>query len=227
MINKIKVEGVDNDTILWRYMDLSKFVALLSMESIWLARADTFLDKNEGKFHLEMQETLRKAYGKFRITGNALIKNEDDFQRYLIHNSYLSCWHENNHENMVMWEIYSQKKEAIAIKTTVRDLIGSLDLSNFKRNFFELKLSKVDYTPSEQIKGSLKYSSPFFVKRPHFSFESEVRLFLSSYSSFQPTIKTPLGYNFKLDLIERNHDNQWSYNQDKSGIKGLSIFFLL
>ena len=101
-----------------------------------------------------------------------------------------------------MWEIYGQSKEAIAIKTTVGNLVNSLDISKYKRNFIEFTLAKVDYTPSEQITGKLSYSAPFFIKRPHFRYESEVRLFLSSYSGCEPTMDTPIGYSIPIDLAE-------------------------
>lgn len=43
---------------LWRYMDLTKLISLLDKKAIWLARADTFADKQEGFFPDEMQARL-------------------------------------------------------------------------------------------------------------------------------------------------------------------------
>ncbi len=99
-----------------------------------------------------------------------------------------------------MWEIYSQTKDAIAIKTTAHNLVNSLDITQYRKKFIEFILSTVDYRPSKEIKGKLKYSSPFFIKRPHFKYESEARLFLSSYSSYKPNLETPLGYIVPIDL---------------------------
>ena len=123
----LKVRNLNNETVLWRYMDLSKFVSLLSKKSLWLARADTFKDQSEGKFHFEMRETLKEAYKKFIFHKDDMVEDENDFQNFLIKNAYISCWHKNDHENMAMWEIYSQSTEAVAIKTTVQDLVSSIN----------------------------------------------------------------------------------------------------
>ncbi len=202
----LNIKNIEKNVILWRYMNLSKFVSLLSTKSLWLARADTFKDQSEGEFHLEMRETLEEAYKNFDLYENDKIKNENDFQNYLIKNAYINCWHKNDHENMVMWEIYSQAAEAVAIKTSVGDLVSSIDSSPYRKKIMEFLLGEVDYTPSEQIKGKLTYTAPFFIKRPHFAYESEVRIFLSSYSSLFPSLETPLGYSIPINLEEGIHE---------------------
>ena len=55
-------ENLANDQILWRYMDLAKFVSMLESNALWLARADSFPDKHEGKFPDEMRKLIEKAY---------------------------------------------------------------------------------------------------------------------------------------------------------------------
>ena len=42
----------------WRYMDLAKLISLLEKKAIWLARADTFMDRHEGRFPDEMRTGL-------------------------------------------------------------------------------------------------------------------------------------------------------------------------
>jgi len=66
MFNRIITENMDEETVLWKYMDLSKFLSLLSQKSLWLARADTFKEQHEGKFHLEMEQTLNQFYAKHK-----------------------------------------------------------------------------------------------------------------------------------------------------------------
>lgn len=39
-------EDLKEDQILWRYMDLAKFVSMLEQNALWLARADTFKDQH-------------------------------------------------------------------------------------------------------------------------------------------------------------------------------------
>jgi hypothetical protein len=38
----------DDDTILWRYMDLAKFISLLKDKTLYMTRADMFEDPFEG-----------------------------------------------------------------------------------------------------------------------------------------------------------------------------------
>ena len=112
---------------LWRYMDLSKFISLIEKKSLWLARANTFRDKHEGRFPDQMRMIIEKAYNDFEKApndsnenSNSVVKDADDFQDYLLNNTFICCWHKSFHENMIMWEIYGKDENAIAIQTTVK-----------------------------------------------------------------------------------------------------------
>lgn len=101
-------ESLDEALRLWRYMDLAKLVSLLDTKAIWLARADTFRDKHEGRFPDEMRALMEKAYETFPADDPSPVKDAEDFQDYLLKNTFLSCWHKNIDENMAMWEIYGR-----------------------------------------------------------------------------------------------------------------------
>lgn len=194
---------INDDTVIWKYLDISKFISLISKKSLWLARVDTFKDEHEGVFPIEMKQTLNKIYEEFEKNGKTKdgpIKNTSDFQQYLIKNAYINCWHLNLDENMVMWEIYGKTENSIAIRTTVKDLKDSLskkDLKKFKHN---IAFEPVIYEKPDNVPGRLTYQSPFFIKRPHFHFEKEVRLFLSTYSTKRPTIDTLVGHEISINL---------------------------
>lgn len=185
-------EGLDPDQKIWRYMSLAKFVSMLAQKSIWLARADTFCDKREGRFPDEMLEIIEKAYEGFPEDDPSPVKDAADFQDYLVKNTFISCWHGNLDENMVMWEIYGQRENAVALQTTVGRLWNSIDCSRLPGNF--LILDKVEYARADQIPGVLRYERCFFIKRPHFQFEKEVRISLDTYDRGNPTKATPDGY---------------------------------
>lgn len=123
---------LDNHEKLWRYMDLSKFISLIEKKAIWLARADTFRDKHEGRFPDEMKSTTEKekAYQSFEVDARSLVKDADDFLDYLQKNTFVSCWHKNFDENMVMWEIYGRDTNAVAIQTTVERLKESVAVTS-------------------------------------------------------------------------------------------------
>lgn len=188
----LKVDGLDNRAILWRYMDIAKFISMLEQNAIWLARADTFGDKHEGQFPDEMREYTKKAYEGFDDSDNFPVKDANDFQDYLIKNTFISCWHHNLEENMVMWEIYGRDKNAVAIQTTVEDIVNNVEPSALLGH--SLIFKDVIYKNADEISGVLLYEDCFFRKRRHFSFEKEVRISLDTYSPLSPTKDTPKGY---------------------------------
>ena len=118
-MNKISLKvdaNLGNKQILWRYMDLSKFISLLSTKSLWLAKSNTFKDQQEGKFPSVMQQELDAIYETFGEDKNSKIQNAKDFKRFLCSNAFISCWHKNAEENMVMWEIYGHDTNLVAIQ---------------------------------------------------------------------------------------------------------------
>ena len=206
MYSEIGDELNDNQK-LWRYMDLSKFISLIEKESLWLARADTFRDKHEGRFPDEMRTIIKKAYDGFNDDSNSVVKDADDFQDYLRKNTFISCWHKNFDENMIMWEIYGKDTNAIAIQTTVKKILVPIDKLETTPYFMHsLMLKNVIYKRADEIKGALPYEECFFIKRPHFDFEKEVRISLDTYCRINPTKNTPLGHYLPVvinELIEK------------------------
>ena len=198
---ELKVEdSLSLDTKLWRYIDLAKFVSLLDSGALWLARSDTFRDQSEGRFPSEMRTAIQKAYEKLGEKTDSPINGVEDFQEYLCRNAYVSCWHKNVDENMIMWELYGRDSNAVSIQTTVGKIKSNI--SNIKSEGLEFDLKSVQYSKPEDVKGKISYSAPFFIKRPHFNFENECRIFLSTYSAFSPNKDTPLGVSVKLNVFE-------------------------
>lgn len=72
-------------------MDIPKLVSILYTKGIWLARADTFKDKHEGKIPDEMRAILESVYEKFDDKEKIHVKNVDDFQDYLVKNTFIRC----------------------------------------------------------------------------------------------------------------------------------------
>lgn len=225
MKHKIIRKNLDDNEILWRYMDLPKFLSLLSSKSIWLARSDTFKDKREGLFHSAMRSELDRIYAELERNGqiprDAQIKNSSDYQRYLSDNTYISCWHKNAAENMVMWEIYGQSENSVAIKTTVERLENSFDLTAVYRYALEFALDEVQYIEHDSAPSESNPRQPFFLKRSHFSFEKEARLYLFARDQ-KSRGESPSGYNININinsLIESVYvhpdSEEWFFNSIK------------
>lgn len=200
----LKIEkSLSDDTKLWRYIDLSKFVSLLDSKALWLARSDTFRDQREGQFPPEMRKAIEEAYEKLPKKEDSPIQNADDFQEYLCKNAYVSCWHKNVDENMVMWELYGRDSNSVAIQTTVGKLKSNI--SKIDSGGLEFHLKNVRYSSAEDLEGKFNYTTPFFIKRPYFSFEQEARILLSTYSAINPNKHTPIGkaIELKIEAIEK------------------------
>ena len=80
----LKANGLENDVVLWRYMDVGKFISMLQKEIIWLARADAFVDKHEGRFPEEMRGYIEKAYENMPSNDESPVRDAIDFQDYLV-----------------------------------------------------------------------------------------------------------------------------------------------
>ncbi len=221
----LEIEDLNKGMILWRYMNLAKFVSMLAKRAIWLARADTFGDKHEGRFPDKMRNYIEKAYEDYEDENDdSPVKDASDFQDYLVKNTFISCWHHNLDENMVMWEIYGKELESVAIQTTVDDLDRSVDASVLSGH--SLILKNVEYQNSDEIKEILHYEECFFRKRKHFSFEREVRISLDTYSGLNPTKDTPYGYTLPMQpnilinkVLLHPDSSKWFYDAVKSIMK--------
>lgn len=213
-------------------MDVSKLLSLLHKKSLWLARTDTFKDKKEGVFHDAMKQELSLIYKELNTKNSsnlAGIKNEDKFQEFLSDNTYINCWHKNINENMVMWEVYGQTENSVAIKTTAKKLKDSFNLNTVMKFALEVALDEVSYLNHEDAPAESNYRQPFFIKRPHFSFENEVRLYLMARER-KTRANSPLGYEIPVDLsilIEEIYvhpdSKSWFFESIKDLVKKYNI----
>lgn len=139
-----------NDAVLWRYLDLARYLDLLIKEQLFFPCASILEDPFEG-----MYRTSNKAYAA-RTSNNVLV---------------ISSWHHNTEENYAMWKIYAQGSAGLAIQTTCEHLQNS-----FHKTDKPVWIGKVNYYDEEHppVTGSQLYT-PFLYKRSVFAFENEVR----------------------------------------------------
>jgi len=171
-------EILDKSIKIWRYMDFTKFISLLSTSSLYFARADSFGDPFEGSWTnldlVEREDRINKAVADGVGSEEAAYQ----FRRLMEfqpRNVAISCWHENEDESATMWKLYLQSNKGIAIQTT---------LESFKKSFGDIKedlfLGRVHYInyANEKFKGDLETDSicrPFAHKRKGFKHEKEIR----------------------------------------------------
>ena len=182
----------DQDTIVWTYLDLSKFLDLLLSQKLFMSRSDKFEDQYEGTFSEPTFEEIKKLS----------IDNPDFLNYYKTHREKvaISSWHINEYESYAMWQIFTQNSEGLAIQSTIGRLQRSLVAeTNLKQYIGEVNY--IDYKKEHIPFDDMFF--PFLFKRKSFQYEREVRIITDIGES---DIKINEGLKINIDinqLIER------------------------
>lgn len=153
------------DTIVWKYLDLSKFLDLLLAKKLFMSRSDKFEDQYEGTFSEPTFEEIK------RLSEN----NPEFLDFYKTHREkvVVSSWHINEYESFAMWQIFTQNSEGLAIQSTIGRLQKALEVEkNFKQYIGQVNYIdyKKEYIPFDDM------FFPFLFKRKSFQYEREVRI---------------------------------------------------
>lgn len=188
------LEGPSNpNSLVWRYMDVSKLVALLQDKALYFARADSFEDPFEGSLPRRVREEYEHnavaRAGVGSLTKEDLLKSWIDTHRQLLQQVYISCWHMSEHESAALWSIYGKSNDAVCIQTTYAKLAALLP-SQVEAGL----VTYIDYD-TETFRITNNLNSPFIHKRMSFEHDKEVRaLILPSFMGFPPNL--PVGAQF-------------------------------
>ena len=177
-----KIETPDNNQKIWRYMDFSKYVDLLTTSELHFARADKFEDPYDCsamQFFGEPYKQLSSANPQ----GKERTRQVNTFGRLFV---YLNCWHMNDVQSAALWKLYSENKyETIAIQTTFEKLDSEIKLKYSRDG---IRISKVKYdlenagepigNPPEGRLFSILGWANIIYKRPSFAHEKELRAFI-------------------------------------------------
>lgn len=167
------------DTIIWRYVDFTKFVSYLEKNALFFVRSDQFSDKYEGKF-TEADVKLWKDKLKPK-TNLSQMEVYDRFRKVV----NISSWHINENESAAMWEICLQSNEGVAIKSTFKRLKDSF-VPHKEDEIHIGKVKYIDYKRDTIPKGNL--FNPFLYKRKAFEYESELRAVIMKFATQEETI---------------------------------------
>ena len=160
-----------DNTVLWRYMDFTKFVSLLDRSALFFTRADKLGDPFEGSLPHPTRHAARQFHEGYPDNLQTMFNAIKQKSQYML----ISCWHENDRESAAMWRLYSKDDSGIAIKTTFH---------SFKRSFTcsaEVLIGQISYLDYET--DTFTYNSPlapFLSKRKSFEHEREVRAIIQT-----------------------------------------------
>lgn len=187
--------SVDLPVKIWRYMDLAKFISLLSNEALYFSCPNKFADPFEGylpKSHIKAMSALNQKFineqllFRDQIIASHPDKDSRDFDDrfYRGIKQYekrikgslsevslkfgVCCWHRNENESEAMWRLY--QSYGIAIESTVEQL--KIAMSGTKNIIIE-NVRYVDFENAPIEKGHKHYG--LFLKRKSFEYEQELR----------------------------------------------------
>jgi hypothetical protein len=191
----------DTDTVVWKYLDLSKFLDLLLSKKLFMSRSDKFEDQYEGTFSEPTYEEIKKLAAD----------NPEFLNYYKTHREKvaISSWHINEYESFAMWQIFTKNNEGLAIQST----IGRLQKAVKPENNFDQFIGEVNYI--DYKKEYIPFDDlffPFLFKRKSFQYEREVRI-LSDTSKSDIKLNDGLKINVDINqLIEKIYIHPKSEN---------------
>ena len=180
----IQVYPVDEKSVLWRYLDFSKYVSLLENENLYfcpayyLRQADYYEMRIPKPYKIEHKENIdaflqSKEYDKRTIDLlNKQLESEEDSG---LHFYSINCWQLSEIESNAMWKVYLSSSEGVAIKSSVKRLSNSLlsgDLPYFAGQVQYINYDKEKFINSDVSTG---FEIPFH-KSSFFKYEEEYRI---------------------------------------------------
>jgi hypothetical protein len=210
-----------DDTTIWRYMDLPKFVAMLVSNSLWFAKAARLEDSYEAFCEAVLPEILGDDRSPKCVTSlNAegvttlislpqMLRNLSDRSAAYVQNApeclYVNSWCLAD-ESMAMWEIYGSGGRGVAVKSSVGRYVraAKFDVRQEQYDFGTVEYDSgppwmVDLTDGAVPGPSVwkKVLASAFHKRTCFAYEQEWRCAL-----YQDPRPDSHGCNIIFDLGE-------------------------
>lgn len=169
------------DKLIWRYMDMAKYVSLITRKQLFFCRATKFDDPFEGDLSRVTQADLmewylsdiplRKRTPEDIEQAQKKLSDYVGFMKRLKHSTTINSWHQNDHENFAMWKIYSNWNSGLAVVTNFGRAREALNKAS---EFVYGGL--VNYIEEEkEVVNQGNTFNHFMTKRSQFSYENEVR----------------------------------------------------
>jgi len=182
---------------LWRYMDFTKYVSLLASRGLYFTRADCFEDQYEGAKGLKKNKEKWDTHF-LEFFSNAIKNPPSDYKheisdaevesqanKLLIdlkhggkmqkQRTFVSCWHESEHESEAMWRLYSSfLANAVAVRTTYERLYHSLERNP------SIEIGRIQYIDLKNSYAGV--NDAFWRKRKSFEHEREVRAVIQDFN---------------------------------------------
>ena len=181
------------ETKIWRYMDFTKFVSLLSKSALYFTRMDLLDDAFEGSLpkdfrsqsSVKTKSFLKKIYPEDYDEHFKKLRNAEKTIDHLsskLHKAtrklvFINSWHMNEDESAAMWRLYLKSTEGVAFQSTfqrIRDSFIQKGDVSFGMIKYVDNYNKEDAKDFSDINFYLR-SFPYMFKRKCFEYEKELR----------------------------------------------------
>lgn len=184
MIPWYNSKNLNEKTIIWRYMDIIKFLDLIQTQQLYFSNIENFNDPYEGFVSSDYKKMELKNFKTIEEKNLYEIEKKEELKNY-----FINCWHVNDYENVAMWKAYTDSNNGIAIKSTIGNLTVAIGEKNYKNKEYNRSVSfgKVEYIGELSDEEILKIKSKtifndktkiLLYKNISFEAENEVRLII-------------------------------------------------
>ncbi len=160
-----------DDVTIWRYMDFTKYVDLISTKQLYFCSTDRLGDPFEGSWprkpHERELERIRASATDFPHEVASQVIAALEYRKLV----FVNCWHMSNYESAALWRLYLKSDEGIAIQSTRERLNVALAMGN--QSVWTVPVQYVDYTHDDPPVPTRM--APFRYKRKSFEHEKELR----------------------------------------------------
>jgi hypothetical protein len=166
-------ETPEENTKIWRYMTLPKFLDLLINSSLFFPSVVNMEDPWEGALpdlNLSQMEHMINALPN--VVQKSMKERLNYSYKKIKPSILVSCWYEADDESAAMWDLYSSKELGVSIWSTIGMVRSSF--KNAKENIMIGRIKYIDYK-SQTFSGE-NLLLPFLRKRLSYSHEREIRL---------------------------------------------------
>jgi hypothetical protein len=170
---------------IWRYLDFTKFVALLDTQELFFAPSAAFEDRFEGSYSSANIDGRKEFWARSHEVDDpeGMAASHAELARELPRWVFANCWSLSEIESAAFWSRYVPASGAVAVRSTVFDLtecFHSPDPADERSD--PLYIGRVDYLNYDKDlipEHDLLY--PFVHKRRSFEFESELRAVITHF----------------------------------------------
>jgi hypothetical protein len=167
-MSKVIKMGVYEETSVYRYMPVERFLEIVENEQNTLSHISKWEDPNEA--YLIRSRIVANAQ---RGDDESVRKWYDQYRSY-----YGQSWMLKADESDVLWRAYGDRGNVVRIQTTIKSLCDTLDHFLEKETEYEINAYAGAVTYVEKMAGSVSENAVqhLFVKRQEFSDENEFRI---------------------------------------------------